>query len=406
MLSYLLAGATIGPVVSQSFLDFVITLIFVCFAVDISRNKNQYPFELRKPYFFEYGFIFYILAIIAGFLILNISEPDAWFRLYKFHWIINFYLFVWAFCHSDVDFKKWLKFFTFAYLAPNIYSIVTTFYGYDWLTHRTLENYRLVGLLESATYHAHGNGLILIFFFTILFFQFKKLSRTYQILSVLAVIIMALGIFLTFTRGIWLSLSITIAVFLFLHHRKLLITSIVTAAVVVAGLYTYSEKFKDRVEHSIQTKSADQERWDLFRVHLDLIQDSPIVGIGYTNNLSHTPATTWAKYGFPATNTDSHAHNQFLNVLATTGIVGLIPFLLFYFGFFVTNIKLVLKYKFENTSKHYILAIACLMTQLEFLIANLTDVGFEYTKIRSIILLVWALVVVMWKDKIKFSDAQ
>lgn len=405
MLSYLLAGVVIGPVVSQSFLDFMIFLIFVCFAVDYTRHRDQYSFALRKPFLFEYGFICYILAIVAGFLILKIADTEAWFRLYKFHWIINFYLFVWAFGRYEINLTKLAKFFSFAYLAPNIYGLIVTMSNYDWSSSRTIASTRLLGLLESATYHAHANGLILMFFLIILFFQFKKLSKGYKILSGIGLALMTLGIFLTFTRGIWLSLTLTTLIFLLFHHRRFLVVGFFAGLLLISSLYSLSDSFRDRVHHSMETKTADYQRWDLFSVHIKMIEDNPIFGIGYSNSLSHTPVEVWRKYGYSDEKINSHAHNQLLNVMATTGVVGLIPFLLFYFWFFVTNLRLVLKYKKAKMYNHYTLAIACLMAQTEFALANLTDVGFEYTKIRSIILLVWAIVVVMWQDRIKISEA-
>lgn len=406
MLSYLLAGATLGPVVSQSLLDFMIMLIFVCFAVNFARNKSEPRISARKPFLFEYGFIFYILAILVGFVVLNITDKEAWFRLYKFHWIINFYLFIWAFSHYELDLSKITKFFAIAYLLPNLYSIICTMTGYDPIHGRALENTRLLGLLESATYHAHGNGLILMFFLVILFFQFNKLSRFFKILSIFALLTMAFGIFLTFTRGIWLSLSVTTLIFLFFHSKKFFATALISGVLLFSGLYSFSEAFRDRIKHSIETKNADQERWGLLNVHLQMIKESPIVGIGYSNSLSHTPAEVWKKYGYDKVYINSHAHNQLLNVLATTGILGFIPFFIFYFWFFITNIRLVKKYRRENNQSYYFLAIACLMTQVEFILANFTDVGFEYTKIRSLVLLVWALVFCMWQNKLKIQTTQ
>ncbi len=405
MLSYLLAGATLGPVVSQSFLDLMITLIFVCFIIDYSRNKYAYAPSFRKPFLFEYGFILYPLLIIIGFFVLNITDTESWFRLYKFHWIINFYIFVWAFSRYEINLTKLLKFFSIAYLIPNFYAIAFTIYNNYWsLNPSNPNNTRLLGLLESATYHAHANGLILTFFLTVLFFQFKKLSSNYKTLCILAVLLMAIGIFLTFTRGVWLSLTLTILLFLLLHHRKLFFTVLASGAILISGLYMYSASFRDRVEHSIQTKTADSERWDLFDLHVKLFKDHPVFGIGYFNSLSHTPEATWSHYGYTTENRlNSHAHNQLLNVLSTTGILGLITFSLFYFWFLIINIRLTIKYKTEKLENLYILSVACLMTQLEFLIANLTDVGFEYTKIRSLILLVWALVFCMWQNRVKIS---
>lgn len=404
MLSYLLAGTAIGPVVSQSFLDLSIFLIFICFIVLFFRKKQPYSIPYRKPYIFEYGFVFYIIAIVSELLILKVADPESWYRLYKFHWVINFYLFVWALSHYEINLSKLSKFFAFAFLLPNIYAIASTLAGYNWLSNQTIHNFRLQGLTESATYHAHGNGLILSFFLVILFFQFKKLSTFYRYLSILAVSLMSLGIVMTFTRGILLSLSVSILAFLFFHSRKYFIAGLISGAVLLGGLYSFSDSFRYRFQHTLQTKTADSERWNLLKVHILMFKESPLIGIGYANNLSHTPPETWTKFGFSPDNLNSHAHNQFLNVLTTTGLIGFMPFIVFYFWFFITNLKLVKKYKTNKMTNHYILATACLIAQLEFLIANLSDVGFEYTKIRSLILLVWALVFVLWRDNVKFAS--
>lgn len=407
MLSYLLAGATVGPVVSQTFLDLMMIFIFICFAKEMIKDKFQNFSPLRKPYLFEYGIIFYVIAIVTGLLILGITDSEAWIRLYRFYWIPNLYLLIWAFSRYEIDLTKLIKLFTWGFIAPNAYAIFTTFYGYDFIRQHPSLSFRLTGLLDSATYHAHANGLVFMFFLTLLFFQFQKLSRFYKGLSIIAVTLMFLGIFMTFTRGIWLSLTLTALIFLFFQHRKLFIISIVSGLVFLATIYTTSENFRSRVDHSMKTKTTDQQRWSLLKVHLLMIEKAPFIGIGYANSLSHTPPETWSSYGFefdPSNHINSHAHNQFLNVFATTGLFGLIPFILFYFWFLFTNLKLVKKFKEEKLTNYYILSMACLMAQIEFTIANLTDVGFEYTKIRAIILLVWALVFCMWQNRLKISQ--
>lgn len=402
MLSYLLAGTAIGPVVSQSLLDLSITLLFIYLVVYWTKNKSKNVIELRKPYLFEYGFIFYFFAIILGFIILNITDSHAWFMLTKFTWVINFYLFCWAFSKYEITLTKLLKFFSWAYLVPNIYAIGCTIYGYDPIRDKVYEKGRLLGLLESATYHAHANGLILTFFLVILYYQFKNLNVKYKWLSAFASIAMAMGIFLTLTRGIWLSLAVSVLVFLFIQNRKLFSATLITGLLICGSLYYTSESFRSRVHQSVTTKNGDQERWALFDVHVQLVKESPIVGIGYASPLTHTPPELFAKYGYK-TYIDSHAHNQILNVLATTGVIGLIPFLIFYLWFIKINIYLVRKYRAEKNHIYNVLATACLITQVEFFLANLTDIGFEYAKIRSLILLVWALVFCMWRNKLNLA---
>lgn len=403
MLSYLLAGTTIGPVVSQTLLDLMLFLILVYFAKESFKHKFQNFSNLRKPYLFEYGFIFYIISIVAGFLILGITDPEAWARLSKFYWIINFYLLVWTISRYKINLVTLIKFFSWAFLAPNIYAVLSLFYGYDIIRQKALP-FRLTGLLDSATYHAHSNALIFVFFLSLLFFKFNKLSRFYKVLSIAAAFLMGLGIFMTYTRGIWLSIACTVFVFLFSQHRKLLFLVIIAGSISTATLYHASDSFRTRTT-SKDTKESDALRWNLIQLHLDMAKDSPLFGIGYSNSLTHTPTETWVKYGYPANNTNSHAHNQMINVLGTTGFFGLISFSLFYFWFLLINIKLVLKFKKENLNNFFILAVACLTVQFEFFIANLTDIGFEYAKIRSLILLVWALVFCMWQNRVKISQS-
>lgn len=408
MLSYFLAGVTIGPVVSQTLLDLMMLFIFVCFAKEAVAQKFKTFPTLRKPYLFEYGFIFYVIAIVIGMLTLGISDLYSWSKLSNLIWIVNFYVFIWVFSRYEVNLVKIIKFFSWAFLLPNLYALISTLFNTDFIRGRELFQYRLVGLLGSSTYHAHANGLLLAFFFVILYFTYSRLSKTYKILSLLSVLLFSAGIFMTFTRGIWLSLGICAFAFLFIFNRKHLIVGLVGCTVIVSSLYSTSDTFQNRIKHTIETKSSDNQRWNLLNLHILMIKDAPVFGIGYPKYLSHTSEDVWRKYGFEFNENqhlNSHAHNQFLNITATTGLIGLIPFVLFYFWFLITNFKLVKFFKTTKQTEHYILAIACLMTQIEFLIANLTDIGFEYAKIRSLILLVWALVFCLWQNRIKISQA-
>jgi O-antigen ligase len=420
MIGYFLAGSTIGPVMSQSLLDFMIFLIFICFATQTIKSNFHNFTTLRKPYIFEYGFIFYFLSIVLGFFLLHVTGLESWLTLTRFNWIVNFYLFTWAFSNTEIDLKKMIKFFAWGFIIPNVYALVSFLYGYDFIHQQPLAYFRLVGILGSSTYHAHSNGIISIFFLTLLVFKFEDLNKFNKALSVLAASLMFLSVFLTFTRGVWISLFISVLCLVWLQNRKFFMAIIVAGAILVTTLYNTSESFRERRGQPTatapsnssltdspptDTRSSDAFRINLLKLHWLIFKDSPLVGISYVNHLSHTPIETWEKYKFPSTYTiNTHAHNQFMNTLTLTGFLGIIPFLLFYFWFFFTNLKLVKKFKAAKHTSHYILAVACLMAQLEFLIANMTDVGFEYSKIRSLILLVWALVFVLWTNKAKISE--
>lgn len=404
MLAYLLAGSALGPVVSQTLLDISIVLLFLVFIVQSVKNKSYSQISFRKPFVFEYGIFFYILAILTGFYILNITDREAWVRLLKFTWIINLYLFAWAISKINFDFRKMLLFFSAAYLIPNIYALSTFIAKVDWLSGLPIQNSRIIGMVKSSTYHAHANALVLVFFAVIFFFAYSKLSRRLQVITTISFLLMLASTILALTRGIWISLTFTFLFFLFVQNKKLFAAALVVGAIAFTSLLTFSESFQNRVSLSSHTQSSDAERLNLFKVHVFMIKESPLVGIGYANPLSHTK-DWWPKMGLSSDLINSHAHNQLLNVWATTGLIGLIPFMLFYFWFLVKSWQLSKQFKKLGDHPKYVLAMACLMTQVQFIVGNFTDIGFEYAKIRSLILLVWAIVLGLWLNKIKVTDA-
>jgi len=397
MLNIALLLVLIAPTVSQSLLDLSLTVIAVCFIHSLFKNKDQHTFQLRKIYFFEYGFVSYFLAIIAGFIALQIYTQQAWMKLINFVWIFSFYTLTWAFSKVKIQPSSLLKVFTLGFLPTNIYALAFYFIGYDWIRHRVIDD-RVIGFVNSATYHAHLNALLITFFCILAYYTLSKKNRLVQALTVFSLLLMASSLFLTYTRGAWISVILSLAIFLLIENRKYFFYFAAGLGTFFTILFNFSTQFQNRILHSMNTLNADQERWNLIKVHFLMIKESPWFGIGYFDSLTHT-RMWWPKLNLPIDSINSHAHNQILNVFATTGLLGLIPFLLFYLGFFILNIKLVLKLKNNRNSDAYILSVSCLFTQLTFLISNLSDVGFEYAKVRTLILLTWSLVFYLWQDQ-------
>lgn len=400
-------GSLIGPVTSQSFLDLSITCLFfsLCYISFKKDSPFKFQFQPRNLYGFEYGFIFYILAIIVGFLVLKITDHESWQMLLKFNWILNFYIFYWFFKNVEINFNRLIVFFSMAYIIPNIYAIATFIANYDFAHQALLKERRVVGLVNSATYHAHGNALIFVFFSIIYYLNFNSISTKLKTIGAMALTLFFASIFVTMTRGPFISIFVVFSIFLLLNNRKLLYVMLIVGYLGLNVFYAYSPQLQARVQETFDRNSVDPIRVNLLKVHVAMIKDSPVFGIGYTNPLNHT-AGWWHNLGLQENYYNSHAHNQLLNVWATTGLLGLIPFMCFYFWFWIKNLQLIRKFKNANMKNHLILAVACLATQSEFIIANFTDIGFEYSKIRSLILVVWALVFALMNDQIRFSSAK
>lgn len=379
---------SIAAVSSQSVLDISTFVLLITTLYIIRRNPGRIAFTKIG---IEWAFLGYVIVVVLGF-IFN-SSPDAeWLRsASKFSWVINIYILIYSFQVIKIESSSVLKTLSILSLGPTIYSLVSYIHGTDLLTGRS--NERITGLVNSATYHAHGNSFILVFMIGCFLISYKRLSRTWIGISILSIFLLGLSIVFTFTRGIWGSLFFSSLVVLSYFDWKKAVKFVVVSCLIGGLTFLSWDKFKDRILSTIQS-SGDSQRISLFLVNVQMWREYPLLGIGYGENLrrnrEYWDRPEWNK---PSDYITSHAHNQYLNVLATTGIFGLIFFCCFFFFFLVKNYQLLRRTNFEEYPERFSFLIVTLWAQWQFAFACLTDVSFEYAKIRGLILLVWALVI-------------
>lgn len=381
MLVFLVGLAVLGGVTSQSLMDISTILILFFLIKDLIQKKSSakdfYPIGI------EWAFIGYFAVAIIS-LWINGKVPVPWVTyLSKFSWILNLYLFVWAFNRIEYNASKWLNYFNIAYIVPNIYAIITYFLGLDLLTNTPIKG--TLGFVNSSTYHAHGNTLILVFFLSIYLFSLDKLSKFQKAATVFCLGLMGLSIFLTFTRGIWGSTFVSILILLLIYNKKL--ASYFVSAAVTLGMMAllFLPDIRDRILHSF-TSHSDSVRADLLRVHFEMFKEHPFIGIGYWDSYRQI-SDYWPKLGIAPDYYESHAHNQLVNVLATTGLAGVLFFISMAF-YFIKKSVVFMRAQLTHTQKG--LAMACYIVLIDFALACLTDVSFEYAKIRGILIITLA----------------
>lgn len=163
----------------------------------------------------------------------------------------------------------------------------------------------------------------------------KKLSQKLGLFGIIA--ILGLALFLTYSRSAYVALAISLFIIGLLRSRIMIITCII---LFIIGVNT-SERAAERVEglvtsaQSLISQSAQNPdptarlRIKSWEQTLSLIQKRPIQGSGY-NTLKYVNY----QEGF-VQNTDIHSASgsdaSLLTILATTGILGLIPFLWMHF---------------------------------------------------------------------------
>lgn len=168
-----------------------------------------------------------------------------------------------------------------------------------------------------------------------LFFSTKKLSDKIALLTIVA--ILGIALFLTYSRSAYIALAVSILVIGVLRSRTMLITCVVLFIIGV----NVSPRAAERLEglatsvQSLISQSAQNPdptarlRIKSWEQTLTLIQKRPIQGSGY-NTLKYVNY----QEGF-VEDTDIHSASgsdaSLLTILATTGILGFSPFLWLHF---------------------------------------------------------------------------
>lgn len=386
-----LALCGLGAVTSQSVLDLFISVLFLVWLFRVVKNKSFQSNQLNLIGI-EWAFVGYLLVIIAGFIFNSSKDAEVSRSLLKFIWLGQFYIFIYSFENVKLKFNQVLMYFSLFFILPNLYAVVCYFLGYDLMTKQI--NDRVLGLVSSATYHAHGNAIIFVMFLAFVVLNFSRLSKKVKFLCGLTLLLYFASIFLTFTRGIWISIFVSAFLMYSIISIKKSLYILFASIGIICIMYSTWPHFHRRVEHAFDM-DANHERVNLVMVNYKIWRDYPLLGIGFGENLRRN-REYWDVLMMPEDYITSHAHNEYLNVMATTGIFGLF-FVLYIFSFFLKKNWKLLRETTNRKSFRYTVLFACLWAQVEFYIACLTDVSFEYAKIRALILLVWALIIAIEK---------
>jgi O-antigen ligase len=159
-----------------------------------------------------------------------------------------------------------------------------------------------------------------------------RLGGRARALIALAALVQFVALLLTLTRGAWLAvIAGLVAVCLLIRNR----TVAVAAVLLVAGLVAFTfvlgrddgralsitELLESRADRNVSTRLVLWDiAWKLFLEH-------PVTGVGMGDFETEAEARLAGRSVMTATD----AHNAYLQVLATRGLVGFVPFLLFWF---------------------------------------------------------------------------
>lgn len=395
----------ISVLISQSLMDLFSTVLCLYLAYQWFQARKQGQLLTVTPKMgFDWLWLIWFGVAAIGFAINTPPPPETppnfWLaRLVEFKWVFILYFMVGAF--RITNFKEdAIKWFNGAALLCAVYGIVA--YYLDLQSHPG-EELRLGGIYQFSMTHAHVYGVVFCFLLGMVFELFPVLSKGKKTLYIAALAAIGLSVLLTYTRGVWIGATIAVIAMSFLWRiRNGFITSIV-CALLAGALYSFVPGVKNRVDFTAKManaeeakKSYDSERIVLWKTNLMIFKDHPIFGTGYGQNKFHLHAY-YEKQGLPKDQFIGHAHNQYLHLLAGTGILGLLCYLGILGAIALLTLKAFMKIPQADRFMKG-LALGSLGGQICFVIGSLTESNFEHSKVRFAIMFMWAIGLWLWQE--------
>lgn len=312
---------------SVSIMDILLTLDLSALLIwNIAIKKN-----LKLPRNFLYLTVFWTIGILSLFFSLDLS---GWLYLLRFIiYSSTFYLSFHLIKSRILNLNEFLTLVKITTVALGVLGLI------QLIIYPDLE------ILSSLGYDPHKNRVFSTFLDPNLlgaFLNFGLVTLIYELLNkkfttvknflkenkldLLWTIISSAAVLLTFSRSAYLMLVVSLLVILAVKNKKLLI--FFSAAVVV--LYLVFPAFNARIQGAINIDRSASERFSSWDKGLLIFQQNPILGVGFNNIRNYSQNLDLIKlFSADGGNSAAGVDSSLIFILATTGLIGFISFVLF-----------------------------------------------------------------------------
>ncbi len=213
----------------------------------------------------------------------------------------------------------------------------------------------------------------------------------------------ALALLWSYTRGAWIAVAAAVAVMVLFLGRKIALTvySIGFAGVLTA--FALSENFRVRLLSVVSmTDLSNTQRIDVWKANIAMFKDHPILGVGYGVNEELITAY-YEKLGM-VQEFGGHAHNNYLQFLSGTGLLGFAAYTAFTAIFLWMSVKILRTLKFGTTA--YGLTLGALGAQVALLVGGLTECNFKDAEVNHQFMFICAVLMMIWRSNHKAMETK
>ncbi|MCI0473644.1 MAG: O-antigen ligase family protein [Ignavibacteria bacterium] len=246
------------------------------------------------------------------------------------------------------DIFKAVFYILLAFSVISLYEIGRYLYTLnDLLSSKSFSEIRIDYLSYPIT-NAEVKMLLLLFIFPVLMSKEKlQIKKPYIILITLPILI---SVYLTQSRNVYLAVFVSFFIFgLFFNRKFLAVMMILTAVFILAAPSSMTKRLTSAFDTEHESNKSRLIMWD---VGIKVFKDHPVLGTG-ENEITRI----YKSYKTPEFHGEgSHFHSNYIMILVTTGITGLLLYLAFWISLLSYLIRDFRNYV-NNNDKNLILGI-------------------------------------------------
>lgn len=368
-----------------------LTLLYITGSLLRAKRPDVFTLGCEIPLFF---------LLIVAWAGLSINAPDADFltAFGKLRWVLMLYLLAYSFSLQS-NLNRILNTLMVVGTIVGCYAIFQHFTGIDIIRgdHRSVTIapfegatvYQNTGFLSHHLTYGYSFGMLICFPLAA-FLLGQRRSLSFKLMSGFSVLVIGLSLLWTYGRGVWLATALSFFVIAAYVSKKHMMALIVIVGIIGGVLYTGNTGFQERFS-SIWASNyhSNTDRQDLWRANLAMFQDHPWIGVGYGQNeeiLGEYFKKLEIKNEF-----GGHAHNNYLQMMSTTGLLGTICYLFFILSFLLSTHRLWL----EIPRTHYwhrVIVLGALGAQVCMHAGGVTQWNFGDAEVNHLYIFILAMV--------------
>ncbi len=234
-------------------------------------------------------------------------------------------------------------------------------------------DHRLQGL--TSHWMTYSGLLMFSFIFFFAYFFYEK-NKTRKLIIAAGLLPILAAILLSLTRSVWVGIFFGVGLFIVYYKPKILYLA-VPAALVLAFLLPHSIKSRLMSTFDLQNET-NRDRIYMMKTGINILKEYPFTGVGPDN-----VAKVYDRYKPPeAQLSNPHLHNNFVQMMAERGLLGLLSLLA---AFIAVLVYLIRKLKHSGGMEKAV-AAGSLFAFIGFLVAGLFEYNFGDTEIKFFLL--------------------